>query len=114
MCTYVYPSGYMYLSASCVRVSMIAFVCVHARVREGVCVSPSLRPSVVCLSVRVHVRASKCFRAYLLARPSVRPFVCLSVCPHAYSCVQMFDRTCMRSSLHAFVCLHARLREAYV
>ena len=81
MCAYVYPTGRMYLSASSVRVSMLAFVCVHARVREGVCVSPSVA--------------------------SVR----LSVCPRACSCVQMFDRTCVRSSIYAFVCVHVRVRE---
>ena len=31
----------MYPSASCVRVRILAFVCVHARVRQGVCVRPS-------------------------------------------------------------------------
>ena len=72
---YVYPSVLMYLSTSCVRVSMLAFVCVHPRMREGVCVSPS-----------------------------VRPFF-LSVCPRACSCVQMFDRTSLRSSMHAIVCV---------
>ena len=76
MCAFVYPSDRMYLSASCVRVSIPAFVCVHARVREDVCESPS-----VCLSVRP------------------------SVCLRAYSCVQMFDRTCVRPSMHAFVYL---------
>ena len=40
---------------------------------------------------------------------SVRPFV--SVCPRACSCVQMFDLTSLRSSMHAFVCLHARVPE---
>ena len=43
-------------------------------------------------------------------RPSVRPFVCLSVRVHVSS-VQMFDRTCVPSSMYAFVCLHARVRE---
>ena len=86
MCAYVYPSVRMYLSASCVRVSMRAFVCVQARVREGVCVSPSVRPSV-------------------------RPSVHLSVCPCSCSCVQMFDRRCVRSTMHAFVCLYARVHE---
>ena len=36
----------MYLSASCVCISKLAFVCAHVRVREVVCVSPSVRPSV--------------------------------------------------------------------
>ena len=88
MGAYVCPSVRMYLSASCVRVKMLAFVCVHARVREAECVSPSVRPSVhpsFCLS--------------------------LSIWSRAYSCVQMFDRTSVRSSLHTFVCLHARMRE---
>ena len=83
MCAYVYPSVRMYLSASCVRVSILAFVYVHARVREGVYV-----------------------------RKTVRPSIHLSVCPRACSCVQMIDRTCVRSSMHAFVCLHARVRES--
>ena len=78
MCAYVYPSVRMYLSASFVRVSMLAFVCMHARVREGADVSPSVRP----------------------------PLVCLSVCTCTCSCVQMFDRTCVRSPMHAFVCLY--------
>ena len=39
---------------------------------------------------------------------SIRPFVCLSC---ACSCIQMSDRTCMHSSMHAFMCLHARVRE---
>ena len=82
MFAYVYPFVRMYLSASCVRVSMLAFVYVNARVREGVCV-----------------------------RLSVHPSVCLPVCPRACSCVQMFDRTCVHSSMHAFVYLHARVRE---
>ena len=55
MCANVYPSVRMYLSASCVRVSMLAFVCVHARVRKWEAVHP-----FVCLSVSVHVLASKC------------------------------------------------------
>ena len=62
MYAYVCPSVRMYLSASCVRVSMLPFVCVHARVREGVCVSPSVRPSV-----RLSVRLSKC----MFVRPNV-------------------------------------------
>ena len=82
MCAYVYQSVRMYLSASGVRVSMLASVCVHARVREGVCVSPSVRSSVY-----------------------------LSVCPRACSCVQMLDRTCVRSSMHAFVYLHGNMCE---
>ena len=48
---------------TCVLSSMHALVCLHARVSQGVCLSPSVRPSFgpsVCLSVRVHVRASKC------------------------------------------------------
>ena len=89
MYAYVYPSLRIYLRASRVRVSMLAFVCVHARVREGVCVSSSVR-----LSVGVHVRASKCFIEHACVHqcmrscvymfesvfPSFRPSVCLSVC----------------------------------
>ena len=86
ICAHVYPSVRMYLSASCVRVSMLAFVFVHARVRAW---------GRMCESIRT----------------PVCPFVCLSVCPCACSCVQMFDRTCVRSSMYAFVCLHARVRE---
>ena len=48
-------------------------------------------------------------RVCLSVRPSVCPIVC--VCPRACSCVQMFDRTSLRLSMHAFVCLHARVRE---
>ena len=62
MYAYVCPSLRMYLSASCVRVSMLPFVCVHARVREGICVSPSVR-----LSVYLSVRLSKC----MFVRPNV-------------------------------------------
>ena len=96
------------------RVSMQAFVCVHARVREGVCVSPSGR-----LSVRVDVRASNCLivhacvqqcihsvgcmracvRAYVSVRPTVRPFVCLSVCLSAC----MFVRLNVCSHMRAFI-----------
>ena len=61
---------------------MLAFVCVHARVREGVFVSPSVRLSV-----------------------------CLSVYSRSCSCVQMFVGTCVRLSKHAFVCVHACVRE---
>ena len=75
MCAYVCPSVRMYLSASCVRVSMLAFVRV---------------------------------RVYVTVRPSVRPSVCLSTCMF---CVQMFVSICVPSSMHAFVCLHARVRE---
>ena len=78
MCAYGSPSVRMYLSASCVRISMLPFRCVHARVRDCVYVSPS---------------------------------VCLPVCPRACSCIQMFDRTSLRSSIHSFVCLHALVRE---
>ena len=89
MCAYVYPSVRMCLSASCVRVRMLAFVCVHARVHEGVCIGPSARHST---------------------RPSV--CLCLSACLSAFMfVVQMFVRRCVRSSMHAFVCLHARVRE---
>ena len=44
---------------TCVCSSMYAFVCLYARVREGICLGPSIR-----LSVRVHVRASKCLFAH--------------------------------------------------
>ena len=99
MCAYVCPSVRMYLSVSCVRVSMLPFVCVHAGVREGVCVSPSVRfdrtslrssmHTFVCLHARV--------REGVCLSPPVRP----SVCPRACSCVQMFVRTCVRPSMHA-------------
>ena len=131
MCAYVYPSVRMCLSASCVRVRMLAFVCVHARVHEGVCVGlsarHSTRPSVcLCLSaclsacmfvvqmfvrrcVRSSMHAFVCLHArvregvYLSSSvlPSVRPCICLSDCPRPCSCVQIFVRTCVRSSMHA-------------
>ena len=49
------------------RSSMHAFVCLHARVHEGVCLSPSVR-----LSVRVHVRASKCLFAHACVHQCMR------------------------------------------
>ena len=106
MCAYGCPSVRMYLSASCVRVSMLPFMCVHVRVRDCVYVSPS-----VCLSVRVHVRASKCLIIQVCIHQCMRSCVCMhvcvrasvrpSVCPRACSCVQMIVRTCVRSSRHA-------------
>ena len=62
MCAYVSPSVGMYLSASCVCISMLAFMCVPARVHEGICVSSSVRP-FVCLSV--------CLSACMSVRPNV-------------------------------------------
>ena len=50
----MYPSVRMFLSASSVRVSMLATLCVHVRVREDICVSPSVRP-FVCMFVRPNV-----------------------------------------------------------
>ena len=72
MCAYFYPSMRMYLSASWVHISMLAFVCVHARVREGVCVGPSVRPFVCLSSVRVHVRASKCLIVHAFVHQCLR------------------------------------------
>ena len=68
VCVYVYPFVRMYLSASCVRVSMLAFVWVHAHEREGVCVSPSVCLSV-CLSACMFVRSNVCsyMRAFVNA-----------------------------------------------
>ena len=83
---------------TCVRSSMHAFVCLHARVREGQCLSPSVLPSVRS-SMYAFVCMHACVRAYVWVRPSL----CLSVC--------LSDRTWVRSSIHAFVCLHARVRE---
>ena len=103
ICAYVYPSVRMYLSASCVRVSMLAFVLVHVRVREGVCVSPSVRPSVH-LSVRVHVRASKCLIVHVHAcvhqcmcscgRLSVSLSACMFVHPNVCSHMRAFINAC--------------------
>ena len=133
MCAYVYPSVRMYLSAPCVRLSMLAFVCVNARVREGVCVIPSVR-RFVCLSVRV--RASKCLivqacvpqcmlscvcmhtcvRAYVWVRPSVRPSVCLSVRVHFRASKCMFTHTpsgtraCKNTNTRMLTCTHDALR----
>ena len=94
------PCVCMYQGASCVCVSMLAFVCVHGRVCEAyVQVHSSVRLSVY-LSLLVHVRASKCLivHAYMLAfvcvhsrvcecvivclsvRPTVRLSVCLTAC----------------------------------
>ena len=83
MYAYVSPSVRIYLSASCVRVSMLAFVSVHARKREGVCVSPSVRLSV-CLSVRVHVRASKCLIVHACVHQCMRSCSCMRACLRAY------------------------------
>ena len=87
MYAYVCPSVRMYLSASFVRVSMLPFVCVHARVREGVCVSPSVRPSVcpsVCSSVQMHVRASKCLIIQAFVHQCMRSCVCMHACVRVY------------------------------
>ena len=80
---------------------------------EHVCVCLSVRAYVpectVCAFKHASVRVCECARAWGRMCDSVRPSVCLSVCPR--SCVQMFDRTSVRSSMHAFVCLHAHVRE---
>ena len=62
MCAYVYPSVRIYLSASCERVSMLAFV------REGAYVSPSVRLSG-CLPACMFVRPNVCshIRAFINA-----------------------------------------------
>ena len=72
VCAYVCPSVRMYLSSSCVRVSMPAFVCVHARVREGVYVSPFVRTSVR-PSTFMFVRPNVCsyMRAFISACTTV-------------------------------------------
>ena len=71
VCVWLSVRG-MYLSASCVRVSMLPFVCVHARVRDCVYVSPS-----VCLPVCP--RACSCVQMFDLIslRSSMHAFVCL-------------------------------------
>ena len=109
----------MYPDASCVRVSMLAFECVHARVREGVCVSPS-----VCLSVRVHVSASiclsymsafinacvrvlACVREGVCLNPSVRPSVSQSACMSVCLSACMFVRPNVCSHMRAFINAYA-------
>ena len=115
MSAYVYTPVRMYLSASCVRVSMLAFVCVHARVREGVCVSrsvgrsvrPSVRPSV-CLSIWSYMRAfiNACVRVFACTRSSGRMFE--SVCPSFRLSVWLSVRVHVRASkcLFAQACIH--------
>ena len=83
MCTYVCPSVRMNLSASCVRVNMPPFVCVHAYEREGVCVSPSVRPSV-CLS-HIHPHA----------------YVHANTRTHALMDAGLYDQTFGRTNMHA-------------
>ena len=104
MRAYVYPSVHMYLSASCVCVcvSRLAFVCVHARVRKGVCVSPSVRPAgrpSVCLSVRVHVHASKCLIVHASVRQCMRDI--------SFSNLQLLTSM---FALAMGVCLHKKCR----
>ena len=124
MCAYGCPSVRMYLSASCVRVSMLPFVCVHARVRDCVYVSPFVRPSVcprACSCVQMFYRTS--------LRSSMHAFVCLHarvlegvrctwvfasvrICAYVYPSVPMYlSASCVRVSILAFVFVHARVRE---
>ena len=74
---------------------------------EHVCVCLSVRAYVpeciVCACKHASVRVCAWACAWGRMCESVRPSVCLSVCPRACSCVQMFDRTSMRSSMHARV-----------
>ena len=104
MCAYGSPSVRMYLSASCVRVSMLPFVCVHARVRDCVYVSPSVCLPVCpracsCVqmfdrtSLRSSMHAFVCLHARV--REGVRPSVCLSAC--------MFVRPNDCSHMRAFI-----------
>ena len=105
MYAYVYPSVHVYLSTSSVRVSMLAIVCVHARVREGVCVSPS-----VCLSVRP--RACSCIKMFdrKCVRASMHAFVCLHARVREGVCVSLFVRPSIRPSVRLLVCLCLSVR----
>ena len=87
-----------YLSASCVRVSMLAFKRVHARMHEVVCVSPSVRH---CLSV--YPRACSCVQQFdcTCVHSSMHAFVCL----HARSHVGV----CLSPSIRPSVCLSVRV-----
>ena len=104
ICAYVYPSVRMYLSASFVRVSMLAFVFVHARVRawERMCESirPPVRPSV-CLSV--------CPSACMFVRPNVWSYMraFINVCVRVFACTRAWGR--MFGSVRPSVCLSVRV-----
>ena len=115
------PCVCMYQGASCVCVSMLAFVCVHGRVCEAyVQVHSSVRLSVY-LSLLVHVRASKCLivHAYMLAFVCVHSrvcecvIVCLSVRPTVRLSVCLSDRVhvCASKCLFAHACDHQCMRD---
>ena len=64
--------------------------CKHASVRvcdvrvcEGICMSSFVRPSVY-LSVRVHVRASKCLIVHVCVNQCMRSCVYMRACMRAY------------------------------
>ena len=92
----------MYLSASCVRVSMLAFVFVHARVRAWGRMCESIRPPVrpfVCLSV--------CLPACMFVRPNVWSYMraFINVCVRVFACTRAWGR--MFGSVRPSVCLSA-------
>ena len=125
MCAYVYPSVRIYLSASCDRVSMLAFVCVHARVREVVCVSPSVRPFVClsgCPSVRMHIRASKCLIVHACVHQCLRSCVaCTRAGGRMFESVRSSVRlsvfirahVCASNCLFAHVCFHQCMHDIF-
>ena len=105
-CVFVCPFVrlHIYLSVR-VHVSatrwLIIRVCVHQCMRSHVCIRACR--GRMCESVRL----SACLPACMFVRPSSS----LLLCPCACSCVQMFDRTCVRLSMQTFACSHARVTE---
>ena len=105
ICAHVYPSVRM-----CVRVSMLAFVFVHARVRARGRMCESIRPPVplpVCLSARVHVRAPKCLIVHACVHQCMRSCVCMHACVRAYVWVRPSIRLSVRVHVRASKCLFA-------
>ena len=93
----------------CVYVSMLAFVCMHARVREGVCVSASIRWSVrmsVCLSACMFVRPNVCsqMRAFINAYATflISNFLLLTSSFHVYTlvCLYLSIYPCVSMCVH--------------
>ena len=81
----------MYLSASSVGISILTFVCVHARMREGVCRSEAGRPRACsCVQMFVHTCVRSSMHAFVCVHARVREGVCVS--PSVRLSVCMFVR----------------------
>ena len=113
MCAYVYPSVRMYLSASCVRVSMLAFVCVHVRVREGVCVNPSVCLSV-CLSACMFVRPNVCSYMRAFINACVRVFLHARVCEGVWVSLSISLSVCMSTCMFLLLASNFLFVHTYV